>query len=115
MVKSPTWADCQGSSARTFVKPALRAFSTTGPATRKGTSLSGVAAEGVEVAVVVVLVADHDGVQVRQLLRLEGDRLARVVQGPLGEPGVGEHGQAADLDQVAAVGDPGDGERLGHD
>ena len=62
-----------------------------------------------------MLVADHDRVQVRQLLRLEGDRLALVVEGALGEPGVGEHGHAADLDQVAAVGDPGDDERLGPD
>jgi hypothetical protein len=81
----------------------------------EGHVLVGVAAEGFEVAVIVVLVADHDRVQVRQCLRLEGDRLARVVERLLAEPGVGEHGQAAELDQVAAVGDPGDDERLAHD
>jgi hypothetical protein len=87
-----------------YVKPVLRGWL---HLLWFGASLvAGVTAESIEVAVVVVLVADHDRVQVRQLLRLEGDRLALVVEGALGEPGVGEHGHAADLDQVAAVGDP---------
>jgi hypothetical protein len=38
-------------------------------------------------AEVAVLMADHDCVKVRQCFRLQGDRLALVVEGALDEPG----------------------------
>jgi hypothetical protein len=60
--------------------------------------------------VVIVFVADHDGIQVWQLFRTEGDWLAWVVEGLLREPRVREYRQSPDLNEVTAVGDACDGE-----
>ena len=55
-----------------------------------------------------VLVADQDAVKPGQVGDAKGDRFALVVAGPGAEPGIGQEGSPADLDQMAAVRDAGD-------
>src|SRR6202035_5141774 len=61
--------------------------------------LVAVGGECLQVAMVVVLVADQDAVQPGQVGDGEGDRFALVVAGPGAEPGVGQEGAPAYLDQ----------------
>jgi hypothetical protein len=74
----------------------------------QGNGLVAVGGERLQVAVVVVLVADQHAVKPGKVGNADGDRLALVVAGPGAEPRVGQEGAPADLDQVAAVGDAGD-------
>ena len=58
--------------------------------------LVAVGGERLQVAMVVVLVADQDTIQPRQVGNAQGDRLALVVTGPGAEPGVGQERAPAD-------------------
>src|SRR5215470_10081856 len=64
------------------------------------------AGQGVEIAVVVMLMADHDGVDAAQGLDGRGDRLTLVIGRSLGEPRVRQDPGPADLDQLAGMADP---------
>jgi predicted RNA-binding Zn ribbon-like protein len=61
--------------------------------------------ESVQVAVIVVGVADEHAVQVRQVGDADRDRFALVVGGFGAEPGVGQERTSADLDEMAAISD----------
>ena len=60
------------------------------------------------------LTGDQDRAVAEVCRDLAGDRLTRVVEGLLREPGVGQHRVAAHADHVAAVGNPRDRQWLGH-
>jgi hypothetical protein len=81
---------------------------------RDGDLLVRIVGQGVEVAVVVVAVADDDPAQHRKVGGArERSRLAVEVARPLGQPGVGEDRGAVEVEEHARVDDSGEGR--GHD
>ena len=75
--------------------------------------------DGGQVEVVVVVVRDHDRVDLRELLDRAGHRVqphgaeGRARRHPLAPDGVEQHPAAVDLEQRAGVPEPGDGELAG--
>src|ERR1700712_1866328 len=82
---------------------------------QRGAEVEAACDEAVEIAVVVVLVADYERVELAEGGDVGGEWFALVVGGGLGEPGVGEDAYVADLDELAGVRDAGDGQGCGHE